>query len=72
MTAQRARADIFGAEVTWMGRAARRKASRKLNAIRVYCCIEPGTTGDHVPPKSLFPKPRVGLIEVPCCDLSAL
>jgi hypothetical protein len=33
-----------------------------------YLCENPATTRDHVPPKSLFPKPRPNdLITVPCC-----
>ncbi|MXY32976.1 MAG: HNH endonuclease [Boseongicola sp. SB0664_bin_43] len=34
----------------------------------VYCGSTEQTTDDHVPPKSLFPKPRPSnLITVPCC-----
>lgn len=33
-----------------------------------YCGIRPATTKDHIPPKSIFNKPRPGdLITVPCC-----
>jgi len=35
----------------------------------IYCQSNPGETDDHVPPKSLFPKPRPSnLITVPACD----
>lgn len=35
----------------------------------VYCIDGRGTTRDHVPPKSLFPKPRpADLVTVPCCE----
>jgi hypothetical protein len=35
----------------------------------VYCGNKPGSTRDHVPPKSLFPKPRpVNMLTVPCCN----
>jgi hypothetical protein len=34
----------------------------------VYCGRRPGTTDDHVPPKSLFRSPRPSnLVTVPCC-----
>ncbi len=33
-----------------------------------YCGERPGTTRDHVPPKSLFAKPRPQLVTVPCCE----
>jgi hypothetical protein len=35
--------------------------------ICVYCGIREGATKDHVPPKSLFSKPRPSLVTVPCC-----
>ena len=34
-----------------------------------YLCGKPATTQDHVPPKTLFPKPRPQtLITLPCCS----
>lgn len=33
----------------------------------IYCGVRPGTTRDHIPPKSLFAKPRPELLTVPCC-----
>ena len=36
--------------------------------ICVYCSAAAGVTGDHVPPKSFFPKPRPNnLVTVPAC-----
>jgi len=36
--------------------------------ICVYCTSAPGSTSDHVPPRSFFPKPRPNdLITVPAC-----
>lgn len=41
------------------------QATSRLCAI---CGMRPGTTVDHLPPKSIFPKPRPNdLITVPCC-----
>src|SRR4051812_40316879 len=39
------------------------------SAILCYLCQKrPATTKDHVPPKSLFPKPRPSnLMTLPCC-----
>jgi hypothetical protein len=54
-----------------MGYQARaRSARRAADAVRlcVYCGAAPGTTQDHVPPKTLFPKPRPPLVTVPCCE----
>jgi hypothetical protein len=34
----------------------------------VYCGAIGALTDDHVPPKNLFPKPRMGLITVPACE----
>ncbi len=35
----------------------------------MYCGVAPGRTGDHVPPRSLFPLPRPSnLVKVPCCE----
>jgi hypothetical protein len=34
----------------------------------IYCGVVGALTDDHVPPKNLFPKPRVGLITVPSCE----
>lgn len=35
----------------------------------IYCQANPAKTGDHVPPKGLFPKPRPSnLITVPACE----
>ncbi len=35
----------------------------------VYCGNNPGTTSDHVPPKSLFPLPRpLNMVTVPSCE----
>lgn len=36
--------------------------------ICTYCGERIGTTRDHVPPKSLFAKPRPNLVTVPCCE----
>jgi hypothetical protein len=33
-----------------------------------YCGQRAGTTRDHIPPKSLFGKPRPTLVTVPCCE----
>lgn len=39
-----------------------------MNNICCYCGLRPATTRDHVPPKSIFNKPRPDdLITVPCC-----
>lgn len=40
-----------------------------MSVMCIYCGNKPGSTRDHVPPKSLFPKPRpVNMLTVPCCD----
>lgn len=40
----------------------------KKKPICCYCGERPATTKDHIPPKSIFNKPRPGdLITVPCC-----
>lgn len=55
-----------------MGRDQRCRAINRRNLRRlpcVYCGTNPAGTVDHVPPQCLFPKPRVGLIEVPCCEV---
>jgi hypothetical protein len=34
----------------------------------VYCVVNPATTGDHVPPKNIFPDPKPStLVTVPAC-----
>src|SRR5690349_7715909 len=35
--------------------------------VRAYCGAGGGLTDDHVPPKCLLPKPRIGLVEVRAC-----
>jgi hypothetical protein len=41
----------------------------KLSAAKcVYCGVQEGTTRDHIPPKSLFSRPRPTLVTVPCCE----
>lgn len=45
-----------------------RRNDPKAEQFCVYCGLAPGTTRDHIPPKSLFPKPRPDLITVPCCE----
>jgi hypothetical protein len=40
----------------------------EINKLCCYCGINEATTKDHVPPKSIFNKPRPSdLITVPCC-----
>src|SRR6266487_5362893 len=46
----------------------KRARKKKATPACVYCGKEPGTTNDHVPPKSLFPEPRPKMVKVPCCE----
>lgn len=41
---------------------------KSLEPVCTYCGVQPGTTRDHVPPKSLFARPRPSLVTVPCCE----
>jgi len=43
---------------------------KKLNLDKcAYCGVESSNEKDHIPPKSLFPKPRPSnLITIPCCS----
>ncbi len=42
------------------------KVNKKLC---IYCDTRVGSTKDHVPPKSLFPRPRPTMVTVPCCEI---
>jgi hypothetical protein len=46
----------------------RNKRSRSKEGACIYCGTVGALTDDHVPPKNLFPKPRLGLITVPSCE----
>lgn len=48
--------------------SAERRRRRLHGKLCAYCGAEPATSEDHVPPQSLFPKPRIGLVKVPCCE----
>ena len=45
-----------------------KKISRSKEGSCIYCGIVGAMTDDHVPPKCLFTKPRLGLITVPSCE----
>lgn len=48
--------------------AARKRRQVARTPSCIYCRVRPADTRDHVPPESLFPRPRPSdLITVPCC-----
>ncbi len=45
-----------------------KKRSKIKEGTCIYCGVVGFLTDDHVPPKNLFPKPRLGLLTVPSCE----
>lgn len=46
-----------------------KKSKNPKKGICIYCGLERTLTDDHIPPKSIFPRPRAtNLITVPCCS----